>query len=406
MKKLIVLLCCWSLLILGGCAPKNNELPSQNSTTSHEDTIPQNPSASLENEPNLEPDLGNDPVQPNTPGTENNQQPVPTEPNSSEGNNTQQGETNPAGPDFSQGQSTQPTDIVSGIVAMTVDLTSNVTIDINAINPISGAQTQIAYFDLKLIDGTTDNSLYLPLASYDYSRDLPGTLRFWVSEDFTKLRMLKISPAPGEQHAGWVDETGAFFDVTVATGLQAKNDFEKTPKCQPIGFIGDQYLFLATYDDAEKIYAVPIDDVSPSSLQETTLLDTLLPDTGAYYRITDQIDETHYLVNDCPRTSVEDPANVLIYDTLNNTFTTYIPGDVRYNWNGILSPDKTMMAFISAPKEGTDWPAIYVTSTTTDLTPTKLLSITTFTRSPKVDSPNFTQLPINNTVTTMLIDWY
>lgn len=39
-----------------------------------------------------------------------------------------------------------------------------------------------------------------------------------------------------------------------------------------------------------------------------------------------------------------------IVDTAAQNVTEYIPGNSRNNWNGILSPDGTKIAFMSAPR--------------------------------------------------------
>lgn len=66
--------------------------------------------------------------------------------------------------------------------------------------------------------------------------------------------------------------------------------------------------------------------------------------------MTSWVDATHAIVN----LQEEGNYSSFIVDTAAQTEIAYIPGHSRDNWNGVLSPNGTQIAFMSEPKSGID----------------------------------------------------
>lgn len=90
---------------------------------------------------------------------------------------------------------------------------------------------------------------------------------------------------------------------------------------------------------------------------------------GENWELTDWIDDTRCLIN-YPEDSVAlmfggdriDRWGVRIFDVVTQESSSFIPGESRSNWSGVISPDGRSIAFLSAPTSGTGNAALYVTS--------------------------------------------
>lgn len=193
---------------------------------------------------------------------------------------------------------------------------------------------------------------YAPLTSYGFlSTYTYNSGRYHFSEDFSKMAMKKVLSSNEEVHAGWIDASGNFFDVTEALGLQSKSDFDTPAKIYAAGFSDGYFSY---YDASSDTYHyVPVDNVTPVAVQEGDLASLSGIPTNSKFAprdITSWIDETHCIINcSYTRNGVGQWMDSVIFDTENQTTTKYVPGDSRLSWNGVVSPDGTKIAFTSAP---------------------------------------------------------
>lgn len=160
----------------------------------------------------------------------------------------------------------------------------------------------------------------------------------------------------GEYHAGWFDESGTFFNVTEALNMQSKSDLDEPFKYTATGFSNNGYFVTG----GDSRLSVPVDNVTlEAALQNTDVIYDALPSLHGDYVLTDWINETSCLV-DVEGEEWDERINSVINDVTTEEITEYIPGDSRYNWNGVLSPDETQVAFLSTPKEGTAKPTLFI----------------------------------------------
>ena len=228
-------------------------------------------------------------------------------------------------------------------------------------NPDTKEETMIADF---LVPYKTESGDWFSIST-------PGATvsRQSFSGDFTKLSDQKTFAANGERHAGWHNLDGTFTDVTETLGQQSKSDFEDPVYYRDLGFAGENFGYAYSTDGSilkEVYFYVPADNLSPGAVQEGDAQKIGHPynekgallinkyGSGKYdpQYVTSWIDDTHAIVNGTGQ--VTSDCNSFIVDTAAQTETAYIPGDSRINWNGVISPDGSKIAFMSESKKGTD----------------------------------------------------
>lgn len=217
-------------------------------------------------------------------------------------------------------------------------------------------------------------SFLLPTPEPGAKFDLYGARlnRYLFSDDYSKMNVFAIMAENSDQHVGWVDTQGNFFDVTEALGLQRKSDFDDPVDHKPEGFANGCIGFgYNTSRDNVFMYVesyVPVDNPVPEAVQEgsvRSLGHSLAEDDkflgGLKSRdITSWIDDHRAIVN--VYTMAGNVEKSIIVDTDSQTEIAYIPGDSRYNSYGVASPDGTQIAFMSKPKNGSGGTDIYITS--------------------------------------------
>lgn len=286
----------------------------------------------------------------------------------------------------------------SGIIAMVAEITSDYSFTILSIDPDTGEQNTISTI---VYPGTSTDSTgecyYFPAITRIYT----SSLCEWVSSDLQKVATTKQLGANGEYHAGWFDTSGTFFDVTVAVGMQAESDFDAPTKHRALGFSDGQFVF----EDAEtgEFYYVPMDNIAPDTVQLGNPIADTLPDTPRDYYFCDWIDDSRYLADYCPSSYDEKTVNVIV-DATTNAFTEYVSSDVRFSWNGAVSPDGTEIAFISSPRSGSAAPDLYITSIAGS-DPAKVDTVLSFSEAGRPFAPNWTQYPTSGRTCTVLLDW-
>lgn len=268
-------------------------------------------------------------------------------------------------------------ELEGGLVILTA---AGPTCSISYLNPDTGEVRLISTFPHGMQDGGNDGSyVLLPPGNninVNYDPSLFATRDEWFGGQFyEKMAMTKHFYANSEQHAGWIDTAGNFFDVTEALGLQSKSDFEDPVCYRAVGFAydvdwneyfiyqhpGDGGVYGITY------YTVPVSNLSINAVEEKLFYTHSDPYTytisgitsGGYigavydrYDITSWIDYDHCIANVLNRSNLH--SNSYIIDVTTGDYQTYIPETSRSNWNGVLSPDGTQIAFMSSPQGGTD----------------------------------------------------
>lgn len=249
---------------------------------------------------------------------------------------------------------------ISGLIILTANYGTTARFTITSFDYETGEQSPISAF---AIPNTYDAGyLYLALT------DSFGTHRERFSYDFTKLAATEQASSNMESHAGWFDEDGNFYDVTEALGLQSKSDFDDPVQYQAIGFTEDDLFVYYDRNHETSLsgyYAVPISNLTPEAVSEGNPLASgpAYDEYGNFldinrYCATEWISETSCIVNVI--SSNQEATESVILDVTDKSTTEYIPGDSRKNWNGVLSPDGTMVAFMSVPKYGNEAADIFV----------------------------------------------
>ena len=298
---------------------------------------------------------------------------------------------------------TEEPEEVLGIIAMTSEISGDCTFRVVCINPNTGEQESL--LNVTYTSNVGKDTYYLPPTMTVYS----ASASEWVSSDFSKIAATKYMSGTGEYHAGWFDASGEFYDVTEALGLQAQSDFDD-PACYFAGgFTEGYFVYYAnnTSYDGRNYFYVPLTNITLDAVQEGDAINAELPalpaDSDSGYNLSDWINETQCLADQYVERYNRKTSSV-IFDTATGEVTEFIPGTSRYNWNGVLSPDGSTVAFLSSPKQGTDAPALYITPLSGG-DPTKVETVLSFSDSYSINSPNFVQYPTSGGVCATLIDW-
>lgn len=249
-----------------------------------------------------------------------------------------------------------------GIIALEANLTGPTQTDpsgrmhfgIIAIDPTNGSQNVFVEIDLSV--ASDDHAFLLPFTSY------VSSAREWFSDDYSKLALTLMSNSNNARDAGWCNMKGEYINVTALLGMQPQGDFDAPKHFEAIGFSSDGYFVFCDNDDRMNpiYYSVPIDNITlPAVEQRNAIKDSLPTFESRALCFNDWIDDTHCLVDYLYDGRIDEKTESLIFDTATGETSKYIPGDGRYTWCGVASPDGSMAAFLSSPKSGTEQPALY-----------------------------------------------
>lgn len=242
------------------------------------------------------------------------------------------------------------------------DMSNIFVYSIQCINPDTGSLTDIAEFSARRPYNVASEDAYYLLPTIG-DNNLSGNDRRYFSSDFSKMAVTKILNDKNEAHAGWLDQSGNFFDVTEALGEQS-SDFGDPVTYNAVGFTEDD---LFVYNDNP--YAMSYtwgnlnfrftDSKSPVASQEGNPLEKYcqIVNENNEYAISDYIDDHLCLIyyhSNNNKTASEK------YNVDTKEAISYIPGDSRNNWSGVCSPDKSQIAFLSAPQQGNGGPDIFI----------------------------------------------
>lgn len=295
------------------------------------------------------------------------------------------------------GEEPEEPEEVAGIIAMETDFTTLFDFIIFSIDPESGEQRVITSLTFP---ANSEDTLYLLPSDYYYS-----SAKQWVSDDFSRVAATLLIVSTGEHHAGWFTADGRFFDVTAALGLESKNDFSSPVHYYALGFANDYFVYCM--DDKENdpvYYSVPIDNVTGEAVVATNALYDAMPMHEYEYMLTDWIDDTRCLIDQGYESYRDRKTDSLVYDCATGEMTKYVPGDARYSWNGVASPDGTTIAFLSSAREGKNPPSLYTVELGSD-SPVQIETVLNNTVASKAGSPSCTQYPTGGEVCVTLLDW-
>lgn len=235
---------------------------------------------------------------------------------------------------------------------------SDNTLEFGTIDTETGEYKQITWLKGTGIFSLSDNkflNLTLAGAAKGYDTSI-------FSDGLDKIACTIWFPS-GESHAGWVNlsesegRSISYVDVTKKLGEQSGSGFsETTVNYYGIGFTEDGSF---VYSDSDFYYpkgdpsffSVPIeklnkDYVTPSTLQS---FNTLLSGSGIKWEnVTSFIDDHTIVFTGHSSSSMKEHYKILFYNSDTGETTSVIPDvEGRKNYCGIVSPDKTKLAFIS-----------------------------------------------------------
>ena len=274
---------------------------------------------------------------------------------------------------------------LSGLIIMTEDYSSTINssnhdilyISISSLDIESGEQHTNATFSIG--NGKSDDFIdYAPnnahgQGHFNLERGIYHTYREWFNDDYTKMAITRYDNNKGETHAGWLDENGNFFDVTEKLGLQSEGDFSDPANYEAVGFTEEYYAYRDNNIQGG-FYYVPVGDISTSAVIKGSPFPNG-DDSDRYnsiykkYDITDWIDSHTFFYN---TGDVYSAGSSVILDLETEETKTYIPGSSRNNWNGVLSPDGTEVAFMSEPLSGNEGAGLFITPLSGDGEPARV----------------------------------
>lgn len=326
-KRILALVLCAGMLLLGGCA-------------SHHEA-----SAS-------------DPVKPSIEASD------PTEDNNTEANGSTSVDQS-AAPDVTE----EPVQITaSGIVLMSFTTSGgSKQVQLTCIDPETGEQDEFLQFTVSPpYEIASQPIMWASMPLFE------GAASGRFSSDFTKLAVTRSLTDSTEEHAGWFDATGNFFDVTIALGLEAQSDFSDPPVYRAIGFTpNDEFIYADCRYNPAVYYSVPVGDISPDKIRELATVDDMAVAFGApanmdatfydawkndqQFAISDRLDNGRYIATFGGKQDGSLPESAIVEINPDTSFirTEYFPEAKRFTWSGKLSPDGTKIAFLSCSSEVT-----------------------------------------------------
>lgn len=257
------------------------------------------------------------------------------------------------------------------------DVNADIVLQVYTINPTTGEQTLWSQF--------TKPS---PDISFNYL--LAGSIKGQLNANCTVFAANKPKAAVGEygqdvNHAGWIDQSGQFFDVSNALGLdytfalgfgetddkfyfdvfeklgmRGKYSIIQSVLCRSTieGIKKGEYERVCVYDDPQ------IREPNRYYLYHRDLFDGLklvysgasvsweLPATDYAEPGKNIIIADYHPHPDCPYFPIKNDTSVL-FDSTTGSLIHYLPDsyntDNKSEWGGVLSPDGTTVAYLTVP---------------------------------------------------------
>lgn len=239
-----------------------------------------------------------------------------------------------------------------GIIALVMKTGGTDSYDIISINPNSGEVRPIQSFSVQRSPFTENGSEYNYLSLY--SPYFYVNYRDLFSPDYNKLAVSKVDRKSNEAHAGWINSDGTFTDVTETLNPGLHDGFYETVYQYAVGFDDDSFIYRDGRALNDPSYSTQASTLSASSVAaEYTLPTRIVSNTSDYsIGLTDTIDSENCLVDYVSKSMWEDDlVSCRKYNIATEELSDFIPITSRYNWSGVLSPDNTMVAFLSKPNE-------------------------------------------------------
>lgn len=269
---------------------------------------------------------------------------------------------------------------IEGIIVLQADWRTGVPIfTVSAINPDTGDYHNVSSFTFEIAAPiNADDYTIAPFAylTTSWTDCLNANYASLFNSDYTCMTATKTFLGNEEKHAGWIDQSGNFFDVTEALGEGRQSDFEEVKKIIAVGFTDDNnFVYLDGTNPDEYTYRfVPLDNIVPGASYPVDDADKrLMWDRQTWgwlktARPTNWVSEDQFLtVSHSNGEMVCALANVS-----DQSITEIVPTGSLASWSPVLGPDGLSVAFMAAPAKGTDNPTIYLTDISGNGTPTKL----------------------------------
>lgn len=266
---------------------------------------------------------------------------------------------------------------VKGVIVLQVDWKSNTfapTFVVSAIDADTGDYYTVSSFTFEHVARVQEDEFLIEpayeLSHYSNYRDM-------FNEDFTLMAATKTFLSNEEKHAGWVDQSGEFFDLTVALNEQSQSDFDTAKHYKSAGFTTDGNFVYADIEDPHNpvYYKVPLDDLTPGLSYQADTNDSYIMDihsdawdwTRGYF-VSSWINEEQFLVTG----AVDGDVTCWCANVAGKSINQIVPTGSQTSWGPVIGPDGTSVAFLSAPNQGTDNPSIYITDVNGEGSPIKL----------------------------------
>ncbi len=257
--------------------------------------------------------------------------------------------------------------------------------NIKSIDPESGNATDISTFSFRSTsyteNATGNNFWYLyPQIFIMGKASLKGTF----SQDYKYMALTKRY-GTWEEHAGFIDESGTFYDVTKATN-SVRSEFEEPIKQVAIGFTDDnRFIFAEGSETANQItdyskfdiYEFKVEMTSDGKMRNNEKkpfsgLNNLLGNDWTWLdrncAVTDWVDSDMCVI-DYPADNSKYTIHrnlikweIHLLNTETDDDTMLVSGQARTNWSGVVSPDGEKIAFLSAPYNTGDASVYYVST--------------------------------------------
>lgn len=255
---------------------------------------------------------------------------------------------------------------VEGIIVLQADYKTNPfapTFVVSAINPQTGDYHTISSFTFEHVARAQETE-FLVEPAYELARYF--NYRDMFNDDFTLMAATKTFLGNEEKHAGWVNQSGEFFDVTEALGESRRSDFDAAKHYKTIGFTLDGNFAYADVEDPRHpvYYMVSLNNITPRTSYQVEGSEPYIMDdysdswrwARGHYQ-TCWIDDNQFL-------AVTYDSQVMICEILtvsSQSATEIVPIGSQTSWSPVLGPDSSSIAFMSAPQKGTENPGIYFT---------------------------------------------
>lgn len=268
-------------------------------------------------------------------------------------------------------------DEIEGIIVLQGDYKSNTyapSFVVSAIDPQTGDYRAVSSFVFEHVARIQGDEFLIDPA---YKFTCYNNYRGLFNDDFTLMAATKTFLSDESKHAGWVDQSGKFFDLIVALNEQAQSDFDELKHYEAIGFTDDnRFVYAEMTDWRHPLYrAVSLDNIAPGASYEITEDDPYIMGVNSEVWRWARGNYKTCWVNDDQFLAVgfSNQAMICVRATVSSQTTEQIvPTGSQTSWSPVLGPDGSSVAFMSAPLKGTENPSIYITNLDGSATPIKL----------------------------------